>query len=294
MRKCAILLLLIVSGLSEGFSQDTIYMKSKEQILAKVLEVSPNDVKYKKFDNLDGPEYYSSKSEIARIVYQNGVVDEFKLTNPDKPKPKKVRKYPTQMMINVGSSIATLAGDVDNNSYKANFAGGIGFEIPGDTLRKSFVDITFLYEVKGTKFEDDNVGGGSELEYKGVFQSNEYISVSFAYKRYFTRSSGFYGKLGLYGGYLVSATIKGDVYDPASNESQAFSNSVKGKYLYFDIGGTIGMGYSLPLSKGDYLSYLTTELRYNHSLYNIYDDDSGNHKEYNSSFLVLIGLKFPL
>lgn len=58
-------------------AQDTIYKYSGDTILAKVLEIGIENVKYSKFDNLDGPVYYLSKWEISSITYQNGATDNF-------------------------------------------------------------------------------------------------------------------------------------------------------------------------------------------------------------------------
>ena len=58
-------------------AQDVIVKKDGSTILAKVLEVNQSDVKYKKFDNLNGPTYSIRKSELQSINYQNGMKDVF-------------------------------------------------------------------------------------------------------------------------------------------------------------------------------------------------------------------------
>ncbi len=45
------------------------------RILAKVLEINQRDVKYKKFDNPDGPLYIIDRKDVSRIIYSNGTVD---------------------------------------------------------------------------------------------------------------------------------------------------------------------------------------------------------------------------
>lgn len=61
-----------------GNSQDIITKKSGEDIQSKVIEINLNEVKYKKWDNQDGPLISISKSEILMIRYQNGTKDIFK------------------------------------------------------------------------------------------------------------------------------------------------------------------------------------------------------------------------
>ncbi|WP_342088972.1 hypothetical protein [Dyadobacter sp. OTU695] len=60
-------------------SQDVLNKKNGETINAKVLEVNPDNVKYKKTDNQDGPTYTIDKKELAGITYANGEEDIFKI-----------------------------------------------------------------------------------------------------------------------------------------------------------------------------------------------------------------------
>ena len=71
-----------------AFSQDVITQKTGEDIQSKILEVNQNGVKYKKFDNLDGPTFTLLKSNILMIRYENGTKDIFKQTEVVKAEPK--------------------------------------------------------------------------------------------------------------------------------------------------------------------------------------------------------------
>jgi len=51
---------------------DIIYKPDGSKIEAKVLEISPTEVKYKLFSNPDGPLYSISKNDLMMIIYQNG------------------------------------------------------------------------------------------------------------------------------------------------------------------------------------------------------------------------------
>jgi hypothetical protein len=48
----------------------------------------PEYVKYKKYNNLNGPDYTVPKSEIKKIVYRNGSTYEFRKTEIPTIKPK--------------------------------------------------------------------------------------------------------------------------------------------------------------------------------------------------------------
>ncbi len=62
------------------FGQDTLTTKSDEEIQAIILEVGVYEIKYKKFDNQDGPTFSILKTEVASIRYQNGTKDVFNET----------------------------------------------------------------------------------------------------------------------------------------------------------------------------------------------------------------------
>ncbi|MBY0427461.1 MAG: hypothetical protein K2Q22_17630 [Cytophagales bacterium] len=68
-------LLLISIGLlsvAYAYCQDIIIKKNGDEIKTRVEEISTNEIKYKKFDNLDGPSYSIAKSEVFIIKYSNG------------------------------------------------------------------------------------------------------------------------------------------------------------------------------------------------------------------------------
>jgi len=58
-------------------AQDIITKTNGDEIRAKVTEVNIKEVKYKKFENPEGPVYTMSKSDIFMIVYENGDKDMF-------------------------------------------------------------------------------------------------------------------------------------------------------------------------------------------------------------------------
>lgn len=55
-----------------GKSQDKIYLLDNSVINAKVIEIGVNEIKYKKYENLTGPDYVILKSTVALIIYENG------------------------------------------------------------------------------------------------------------------------------------------------------------------------------------------------------------------------------
>lgn len=58
-------------------AQDTITIKDGTDILAKVIEINQNGIKYKRWGNLDGPTYTMNISDILMIRYENGTKEKF-------------------------------------------------------------------------------------------------------------------------------------------------------------------------------------------------------------------------
>ncbi len=101
MKQLIFILIFVLSGLQSILAQDIIIRKDGSEIQAKVLEVNPDQVKYKQFDNLDGPIYSENKSRILKIKYANGSEDIFVKETPSvqdqvvwqqSTTPRKVRK----------------------------------------------------------------------------------------------------------------------------------------------------------------------------------------------------------
>lgn len=77
MKTATILLFTVLLSAKISFSQDTLLMRNNTIILAKVLEVLPTEVKYKRLEMMDGPVFYETKKYIKVIKYQNGFKEEF-------------------------------------------------------------------------------------------------------------------------------------------------------------------------------------------------------------------------
>lgn len=83
MNKLQFVFLIIFIGVNDKLlSQDTIFKKNGSQIAAKIIEINSSDVKFKKFNNPEGPLYTETKTEILRIKYFNGHIDTFAIAPP--------------------------------------------------------------------------------------------------------------------------------------------------------------------------------------------------------------------
>ncbi len=59
-------------------AQDIIVKTDKSEIKSKVVEITETSIKYKKWENVEGPIYNVSKNEVFMIVYANGKRDMIK------------------------------------------------------------------------------------------------------------------------------------------------------------------------------------------------------------------------
>jgi len=78
MTRFKIIITLIFFKLTTLNAQDIIILNNTDEIKSKVIEILDDQVKYKKWTNLNGPSYSIDKSEIFMIKYANGEKETFK------------------------------------------------------------------------------------------------------------------------------------------------------------------------------------------------------------------------
>ena len=72
MKRLIYVLLSVAASMGVANAQDLITKKNGEDVKAKVLEVTPNEVKYKLYDEPNGVTYTAKKSELLMIRYESG------------------------------------------------------------------------------------------------------------------------------------------------------------------------------------------------------------------------------
>ena len=77
MKKVFILALLFTCSSQLLKAQDKIYRNNGKVVLAKVIEVGASEIKYKEYNNPDGPIYVLETDRVKKIVYENGKVETF-------------------------------------------------------------------------------------------------------------------------------------------------------------------------------------------------------------------------
>ena len=87
MKKLLLILLLVCSA--SAWAQDVIVKRDGSTILCRVVEVNKTEVVYKRWGNLEGPNYVMNLSDLSAINYENG---------------KKIRMDETQKSENIPST----------------------------------------------------------------------------------------------------------------------------------------------------------------------------------------------
>ena len=59
------------------FSQDKIVRKGGEILEVKILEISPNEIKYYIFSDPTGPIFIMDKDRILEVIFENGRVERY-------------------------------------------------------------------------------------------------------------------------------------------------------------------------------------------------------------------------
>ena len=109
-----LLLLLTLSAITSiAFSQDNIVLKNGDEINAKISEVGESNIKYRKFNNQDGPIYTKSKDEIFYIKYSNGEKEMFTNNVNNKSSNNTVDK---KILIS-GASIFNYTNTFENDGF---------------------------------------------------------------------------------------------------------------------------------------------------------------------------------
>lgn len=87
MKKLLFVLFAVWCGAMTAAAQDLIVKTDASQVEARVLEISPDAVRYKRFSNPDGPTYVLPVAEIRYIRYANGEVEYYAKEVPAEPLP---------------------------------------------------------------------------------------------------------------------------------------------------------------------------------------------------------------
>lgn len=96
MKRTILLLFAALCGVLTAAAQDLIVKIDATKIEAKVIEITPDAVRYKRFSNPDGPTYVLPVKEIHYIQYANGEKEYYTRTIPATPLTPATPATPTE------------------------------------------------------------------------------------------------------------------------------------------------------------------------------------------------------
>ncbi len=300
MKSLIFLIPILLVLVKTNVAQDTIFMKDNNFVVSKVIEILPDYVKYKRFDNLNGPDYTVNKADVFKIVYRNGSVDEFQNVSNTPKKSKHDFDQKAHAIFLAGYTLSTLGGDALYTKNDQGVSASFGVDFPYEQSRTGF-EFMLSFEEKGSKFEDvEQMIDTTRYLMQGTQISMDYITLAFSAKRFFGDNRMFYLKAGLYAGARISGDFKTKLIRLYDNYEANVNSSLQGLYTKMEAGATFGVGLNIPITKGDFPTNLVIETRYNLGLSNIVIPGttassllSEDYKETNQSIIFMAGLRFP-
>ncbi len=179
------------------FAQDIIVTTDAKKIEAQILEVSKSEIKYKEYDNLDGPTFIISTDEISSIIYKNG-----KVVLYNQPNDIKSTIESTESKSQVQENIATillLSGNTKkgklvemNSQYVSFLENGVKITIPaseinsvtlGNGQTRTYTNVSTMQEKNiqskstvNSKNSEENKNGRIFRDNGQYFYNDTYIS----------------------------------------------------------------------------------------------------------------------
>lgn len=168
-----------------------ITLKSGEAIKAKILEVSPDEIKYKKFDDINGPTLVIPKSDVVIVQYENGTKNTL---NSEKTFPSFAEKTNKGFRVEVGPSLMIPTG-----ALAVDYSVGIGIQttvLCSLSQNMSLFGLTGIDYFRGPPF----LGEATEIGHNSILFGVRYTTGNFNFGlggglgSYFTH---YYGQHGL-------------------------------------------------------------------------------------------------
>jgi len=187
MKRCYILafLFFIMGGVFHVNAQDLIISKNGNTIEAKVLEISPTEIRYKRFDHLDGPTIVIMAIDVLSIRYENGkteIINSTIQTDTATPTADMEAEQPSlnPRLNTIGATVGyqgisaygfTVNGTLSPGNYTFfDFNLGLGFNSFAANGRINFN--AFVPFKIGGWYAGAGIGGGYNKLLGGVFAGN--------------------------------------------------------------------------------------------------------------------------
>jgi hypothetical protein len=162
-------------------AEDRIIMKNGSTFGAKVVEVSPTEIKYKRVDHLDGPTYSVPTADVHSIRYENGreEVISYVPPPPPPPPPQEATPKPRPGQGVTGSRTTARDRDRDTDGFYWGISGNPGGALlEGTSFGIEFgkgrfnSEINLIFPSLGGLLHDVDKGFGVLAMFNGFWPSN--------------------------------------------------------------------------------------------------------------------------
>ncbi len=204
---------------SSLISQDVLYLNNGSKFEAVVKEITPNEVKYKNFNNPDGPTYVITKGDVLLIEYKTGAIDIIN-KNPQSLSP--VKTEPVEIKKEEKKKDKVDLNYLNKNSLMIN----------GVALANA--DITFLYDREFAKGHLSVTALGGYNFNKHTEWPNAYIQALKPSKKEYDIGLGvnFYPNVTRKAQYFVGILVKYMSYSYQREVIDSTYNATLGAYFY--------------------------------------------------------------
>lgn len=162
MKKLIVLTMLTLSAQNVA-AQDVIVKKDGSTIIAKVLEVNQDNIKYKKLSNQNGPTYTIIISDVMSVNYENGEKEDYSNSSNTNDNNSEVKEIEKDAASNNSELLNLYATDYHlNPSYKLKdkeTLSGIAFLSFSNTSILSNDEIEIYLERDKTQHPDNKIFG---------------------------------------------------------------------------------------------------------------------------------------
>ncbi len=296
-------IVILFLALLPSASQDIIQKYSGEKIEVLIVDISPGVIKYRKFDQQQGPVFSIAREQVEKIIYENGKITTFEQKEITEKSYKNEQdtnraKPPPTFGWHIGFGASDLYGDILGSKIQLASAIGVSFTLPVGRNNTFFLEADVLS--LGCGFEDMDIifDDGTRLVITDANEDLGYLGLLIMDRFFFNANRNYFIEGGVYGSFLVNASTAGnaEITDTSGVvTSGAFEDDLLDLYKSYDFGLALGFGGRIPLDKkGKW--HLTAGARFYYGLTNIADISFPGFEDYSESNiygLIFVGVDIP-
>lgn len=282
-------------------AQDIIHKHSGETIEATIVDISPGVIKYRKFNDAQGPVYSIAREQVEMIIYASGKTTRFEKEEKQEKLPEAgtlepmVRPSPI-LGWHIGIGPSSIYGDIAGARARLASAVGAEFLLPFGKNNGVLLGADVLS--LGCNYEDidEILNDGTRVVITNSSEDLGYLSILIGDRYFLNDGRNYYLEGGVYGSFLMNAFISGDAEITDTSglvTSGSFNDQLFDYYKAYDLGMLAGVGGRIPLGASKKW-HLLVGARFYYGLTNIWDLEnipgSDDYTESNIFGFVFVGI----